>query len=91
MSKIYSRKRFILKPCRGIGGLPNGGSSKIPKKTFIIQRKTLKVVLVVAVAIFVYKSIMRYIAPVFETLCEDKVKSIATIISNQESTRIMNK
>ena len=44
-----------------------------------------------AVAILVYKAIMSYIEPVFETLCEDKVKSIATIISNQESTRIMNK
>ena len=29
--------------------------------------------------------------PVFETLCEEKVKSIATIISNQESTKAMNK
>lgn len=35
--------------------------------------------------------IMSYIGPVFETLCEDKVKSISTIISNQESTKIMNK
>lgn len=86
MSKIYSRKRFILKPCRGMGG-----PSKVPKKTIIIQRKTLKVALVLVVAIFVYKSIMSYIEPVFETLCEDKVKSIATIISNQESTKIMNK
>ena len=35
--------------------------------------------------------ILSYIGPVFETLCEDKVKSISTIISNQESTKIMNK
>lgn len=86
MSKIYSRKRFILKPCHGMGG-----PSKAPKKTLIIKRKTLKVALVLVVAIFVYKSITGYIEPVFETLCEDKVKSIATIISNQESTKIMNK
>ena len=71
-----------------------GGSSKmpkIPKTTFILIRKTLKVILVLIVSILVYKAIMNYIEPVFETLCEDKVKSIATIISNQESTKIMNK
>jgi sporulation protein YunB len=34
---------------------------------------------------------MSYIGPVFETLCDEKVKSIATIISNQESTKAMNK
>ena len=64
---------------------------KIPKTTFILKRKTLKVILVLIVSILVYKAIMNYIEPVFETLCEDKVKSIATIISNQESTKIMNK
>lgn len=71
-----------------------GGSSKmpkIPKTTFILKRKTLKVILVLIVSILVYKATMNYIEPVFEALCEDKVKSIATIISNQESTKIMNK
>lgn len=89
MSKIYSRKRFILKPCRDIGG--SSKIPKIPKKTFINQRRFLKIVLVLVVVTLVYKVIMSYIEPVFEALCEDKVKSIATIISNQESTRIMNK
>ena len=65
--------------------------SKIPKTTFILKRKTLKVILVLIVSILVYKATMNYIEPVFEALCEDKVKSIATIISNQESTKIMNK
>lgn len=32
-----------------------------------------------------------YVDPVFETLCEEKARSIATIISNQESTKTMNK
>ena len=39
----------------------------------------------------VYIMILDYIEPVFETLCEQKVKSEATIISNQESTKAMNK
>ena len=61
------------------------------KKTFFVKKTTLKLTLVLVIAIFVYETVMRYIEPVFETLCEDKVKSIATIISNQESTKIMNK
>lgn len=61
------------------------------KKTFFIKKTTLKLALVLLIAIFVYEAVMRYIEPVFETLCEDKVKSIATIISNQESTKIMKK
>lgn len=87
MSKIYSRKRFIVKPWYvGRGNLP-----KKPPKTFVFKKRTLKIVLTLVIAILVYKAIMSYIEPVFETLCEDKVKSIATIISNQESTKTMNK
>lgn len=72
MSKIYSRKRFIL-------------------KSFIIKRKSLKIFLVVVFAMVVYNLILSYIGPVFETLCEEKARSIATVISNQESTKAMNK
>ena len=55
------------------------------------RKKILKVLIVVLIAIVIYELIISYIEPVFETLCEDKVKSIATIISNQESTIAMNK
>lgn len=34
---------------------------------------------------------LKYVEPVFKTLCEEKAKSVATIITNQESTKIMNK
>lgn len=68
MSKIYSRKRFIIKP-----------------------KKTLKILISLLVLIVIYETIFNHIEPVFETLCEDEVKSRATIISNQESTKIMNK
>lgn len=84
MSKIYSRKRFIL------GGTPSGGGRR-PQRTFVIKRKHLKILLVVLVVIMVYNTILSYIEPVFETLCEEKAKSIATVISNQESTKAMNK
>lgn len=80
MSKIYSRKRFIIKPSFYEVG---GGRGKFPKKTFII--------LIIVLGIVIYNLILSYIGPVFETLCEEKTRSIATIISNQESTKAMNK
>lgn len=42
-------------------------------------------------AIVVYNLVLSYIGPVFETLCEEKARSVATVISNQESTKAMNK
>lgn len=85
MSKIYSRKRFILKP------IYNKGSGKTPKRTFIIKGKYLKVIFILIIIVITYQMILSYIEPVFESLCEQKVKSVATIISNQESTKAMNK
>lgn len=88
MSKIYSRKRFILKPrLKTFGRVPNGGR----KTEVIIKRKILKIVSVFVIGIFIYQLMISYINPVFETMCEERVKSIATVISNQESTKAMNK
>lgn len=93
MSKIYSRKRFIIKPtfASGINNRRQHSGGNIPKRTAIIKRKTIKILLILFIMIFVYRRIMSYIEPVFESLCEQKVKSIATVISNQESTKAMNK
>ena len=85
MSKIYSRKRFIIKPgFRKKYTYGHNQNSKLPKKT-------IKFIFVFIIAIVVYNTIASYISPVFETLCEEKARSVATIISNQESTKAMNK
>lgn len=62
----------------------------MPKKTFIVKRRIVKIVIMLFIMIVSCKKILSYIEPVFEELCEEKVKSIATIISNQESTKAMN-
>ena len=74
-----------------VSGYSGGRGGRLPRKTFIIKRKSLKILIVLIVAILVYQLVLSYIEPVFETLCEEKVKSVATIISNQESTKAMNK
>ena len=35
------------------------------------------------------KTILNAITPIFNTLCEERAKSIATIISNEEATNVM--
>ena len=61
------------------------------KRTIIIKRKIIKLVSIVIIGIIIYQAMIGYIDPIFETMCEEKVKSMATIISNQESTKAMNK
>lgn len=83
MYKIYSRRRFLLKPhFRKI--FPNLPYKKIHKS------KTLKILTIIMTIILICKLILNYVEPVFESMCEEKAKSMATIITNQQSTIVMN-
>lgn len=81
MYKIYSRRRFLIKPNL------RGSFSNKPK----IKSTTKKIIIIILVVLLIFKLILSYIEPIFDTLCEEKIKSVATIITNQESTYIMNK
>lgn len=83
MTKIYSRKRFIIKPIFFKRGPPK---EKYKKKS-----KKFKIIITVIIIIIIYNLIFKCINPVFETLCEEKIKSVATTISNQESTKAITK
>lgn len=77
MEKIYSRRRI-----------------KIPqfnKEKNEFHRKTIKTMIVVLIMISVAITLLKSSSPIFEQLCLDKAKSIATIISNEETTKIMAK
>lgn len=91
MSKIYSRKRFILKPLFKFSGPSGHYGGKISKEKSIYKRKKIKIIIFIFVVTMLCRMILNYINPVFEEMCEEKAKSIATIISNQESTKAMNK
>lgn len=81
MDKIYSRPRI-----------------KIPKIIFKFDKKFskkkmknfFKVMVIIAIAIFTMKVILDSVLPIFDTLCEDKAKGIATKISNEQATVVMN-
>ena len=89
MSKIYSRKRFILKPKFNIGKNQRIGGPG--KKTRNIKKKLIKIFILIIIIFALIKMVLNYIDPIFEAMCNEKLKSIATIITNKQSTIIMNK
>ena len=76
MDKIYSRRRIKIPKI----------NSKIPKEKRI---KILKIIIIMTIAISTMKIILDAVLPIFDKLCEDRAKSIATIISNEQATVVM--
>lgn len=80
MDSIYSRKRIHL-PKIVYKSFKNGN----PKK----MKKLSKFSMVLLVAIMTFSIVIKAISPIFNTLCSDKAKSVATIVCNQESTKVV--
>ena len=80
-SKIYSRPRFIF--------LKRLGSKKNETK----QKKgqLFPIVAIILIAILTFYGITKAINPIINEMCITKAKNIATQISNEEATVIMNK
>lgn len=79
-SKIYSRPRIRLPKIF----FSNGGDKSLKRK-----QKIVKIFIIMVIAFSTVKIVLDAISPIFEALCEDKAKSIATIISNNEATNVM--
>ena len=80
MDKIYSRPRLTIPK-----GLTNFGK-KVPEKK---RKRMMKVIFIFIIAFSTVKLILDAVLPVFDTLCESKAKSIATVVSNDQATRVM--
>ena len=74
MPKIYSRNKI-----------------QIPSLIVNIKnkRKVILIMVFLTAIIVSGKIMLSAINPIFETLCEDKAKSIATLISNEQATIVM--
>lgn len=79
-SKIYSRPRIRLPKIF----FSNGGDKSLKRK-----QKIAKIFIIMVIAFSTVKIVLDAISPIFNELCEDKAKSIATIISNNEATNVM--
>ena len=80
MSKIYSRPRIRIPKIF----LANIGDKNLKKK-----QKITKIFIIMIIAFSTVKIVLDAILPIFDTLCKDKAKSIATIISNEQATNVM--
>ena len=79
MDKIYSRARIKIPNVN----LPK--LKKVPEK----KKKLMTAIIIVAIAILTCNIILKSFSPIYEGICRDKARSIATIISNQEATKVM--
>lgn len=80
MSKIYSRPRIRI---------PQIFMARIEDKNLRRKKKVVKFVIILIIAFSTVKIVLDAILPIFDTLCIDKAKSIATIISNEQATVVM--
>ena len=80
MSKIYSRPRIRI---------PKIFLSNIGDKNFRKKQKITKIFIIMVIAFSTVKIVLDAILPIFDTLCKDKAKSIATLISNEQATVVM--
>lgn len=96
IGKVYSRKRFLLNPSfNSIKNNYKNDSNKFKLKNNKIKKKVIKKIIKLGILICIIILIIQFLfycfEPIFETLCEEKVKSLTTIITNQQSTYVMEK
>lgn len=79
MALIYSRPRLRI-PKFYLFHRKNSNNGKNKKKFYFL-------LCIITIAIFICKFIIEAIEPVFNRLCADEAKSVATIICNQQTTK----
>lgn len=78
MYKIYSRPRIKIPKIRK--------NKRFNDKNL---EKLVKIIIILIIAFSTVKLVLNAVLPIFDTLCENRAKSIATIISNEQATNIM--
>lgn len=80
MDKIYSRPRIRIPRI-----VLNRGNKFNNQK----NKKMITIIIILIIAFSTVKVVLDAVYPIFDTLCETKAKSIATIISNEQATNVM--
>ena len=80
MHKIYSRPRIRIPKVLINGEVLNNHKNK----------KIAKIIIILIIAFSTVKIVLDAVYPIFDTLCEAKAKSIATIVSNEQATVVMS-
>ena len=77
MSKIYSRTRIRI---------PKIFISDVRDKK---KQKITKIFIIMVIAFGTVKIVLDAILPIFDNICRDRAKAMATIISNEQATLVM--
>ena len=72
-------------------GLSNKYENKYEKEKNKSKMQIIKLIIILAIVIAVMQMIIQYMEPVFEEMCNEKIKTLAILITNQQSTIVMNK
>ena len=76
---MYSRPRIRIPKVLINGEVLNNHKNK----------KIAKIIIILIIAFSTVKIVLDAVYPIFDTLCEAKAKSIATIVSNEQATNVM--
>lgn len=79
--KIYSRSRLNI--------FKGNNKKKFYQHNERKSRKFIYFFLVILIAVFTFNILYQSVNPIFKTLCEEKAHEIATIVTNEESTKVM--
>lgn len=59
------------------------------RRRILYAKKLTDIIVIIAIALTVVIIVYKEVGPVFDTLCKDEAKSIATLITNKEATNVM--
>ena len=88
--KIYSRKRLNF-GFRRNGRFYNRKNNRFQPFNSRKIKKAIPILTIIILAFIIFNTILRSINPVFETLAKDEAKVIATRVTNEETSNVMNK
>ena len=69
----------------------NGFSGKYEKEKNKSKIQIIKLIITLIIILLLVQMMIRYMEPVFEEMCNEKIKTLAILITNQQSTIVMNK
>ena len=61
----------------------------VPPEILKRRKKIIEIIFILIIAFSVVKLVLDAVLPIFNTLCENRAKSIATMISNEQATIVM--
>lgn len=88
IDKIYSRKRIII-PKLNFNKINNYKNYNKKSGNENKKRALLKIIVILIIEIIVAKNIVNAVNPIIKRQCSNQAKSIATIICNEQATKVM--